>query len=627
MKTTAFPVSVLETLESRLAPAGLVTVNLSAAGALTLNGDLHGNDFQITESADGTQWTLSNLADGSGTTKFSFNGGAQVDSLTFDAPLSLKATLGDGDDKMVLQDTFIPKTLNVNTGNGNDIVKLSSALVTGNSTIVMGNGDDTFEASGVLSFKALNVNLGKGENVFDINADTLDMTGNLLAQGGGTIYESQYFGLKTGDGHVNGSVTLKSTTGSPTSFAIGALPDDLLQITKGMTLQSAGGTDAVDLQGDIKMGGLFAVKLGHGTNSLTSADLGVLHAKGMTYTGGKDGDTLSLLGSEVIITGNLTLSTSHGENYVNLNSTYLGTTGNLSYSGGTGTDDVLVEAGELVVNGSLSFKGSNGYNYLDFNTATALGISKNLTYSGGIDDDTMILDGPDVIVNGQVSMSASHGSNKLLVNAGLADLGSFRYTGGTGGHIIDIGQFEGASEAVTVWGNTVINAGPGTADIQFRNAVLKGTVGVTTNADVRYGDTDQVLMLESEFNNHVNINMRGSADSTVEVRNGIFDGKLLISTGAGNDEVWFDTVTDVPGIRSWYYDYVRVNLGAGDDGFYAGTENTGPGYENFGNDFQWAVDVFGGSGDDTALFGPDYNNTFPDDPSLEPLAYDVETAF
>lgn len=582
MKTTAFPVSVLETLESRLAPAGLVTVNLSAAGALTLNGDVHGNDFQITESADGTQWTLSNLADGSGTTKFSFNGGAQVDSLTFDAPLSLKATLGDGDDRMVLQDTFIPKTLNVNTGNGNDKVELISALVTGNSTIVMGNGDDTFEASGILSFKALNVNLGKGENVFDINADTLDMTGNLLAQGGGTIYESQYFGLKTGDGHVNGSVTLKSTTGSPTSFAIGAQPDHLLQITKGMTLQSAGGTDAVNLQGDIKMGGLFAVKLGHGTNSLASADLGVLHAKGMTYTGGRDGDTLSLLGSEVIITGNLTLSTSHGENYVDLNSDYIEVTGNLNYTGGTGTDDILVEAGQVVVFGSFSFKGSHGNNVLDFYPATTVSIAKNFTYSGGTGDDKLIFD--------------------LL-------------------------QPEEGDPIVTVGQKTAINTGVGAADIQFLNAVMVGTVNITTNADVRYDELDQVLMLESEFNSHVNINMRGSANSTVEVRNGIFDGKLLISTGAGNDTVWFDTETDVPGIRSWYYDYVRVNLGAGDDAFYAGTEKTGPDYENFGNDFLWAVDVFGGSGYDIALFGPDYNNTFPDDPSLEPLAYDVEEAF
>lgn len=582
MKTTAFPVSVLETLESRLAPAGLVTVNLSAAGALTLNGDVHGNDFQITESADGTQWTLSNLADGSGTTKFSFNGGAQVDSLTFDAPLSLKATLGDGDDRMVLQDTFIPKTLNVNTGNGNDKVELISALVTGNSTIVMGNGDDTFGASGDLVFKALSVNLGSGKNVFDVNADTLDMTGNLLAQAGGTIFESQYFGLKTGDGDVTGSVTLKTTTGSPTTFVIGALPDDLLQITKGMTLQSAGGNDTVALQGDIEMGGLFAVKLGHGTNSLTSADLGVLYAKGMTYTGGKDGDTLSLLGSEVIITGNLTLSTSNGENYVDLNGDYLGVTGNLNYTGGTGTDDILVEAGELVVSGSFSFKGSHGNNVLDFFPATTVSIAKNFTYSGGTGDDKLIFD---------------------ILQPAEGDL------------IVTVGQ------------KTVINTGVGSADIQFLNAIMVGTVGITTNADVRYGELDQVLMLESEFNSHVNINMRGSANSTVEVRNGIFDGKLLVSTGAGNDTVWFDTETDVPGIRSWYFDYVRVNLGAGDDAFYAGTEKTGPGYENFGNDFQWAVDVFGGSGYDIALFGPDYNNTFPDNPSLEPLAYDVEEAF
>jgi hypothetical protein len=555
MKTVNLPLSVLESLEPRFAPAGLVALNLTAAGALTITGDAQNNDFIITESGD--EWTISALP--GGTTEFTLNGGAVQSILTFNAPNSVKATLGDGNDEMVLEGVMIPKTLNVNMGNGDDILEIASSDIYGTTKVVMGNGDDLFNARGDLYFaKGMNVNLGKGANTFDVSADTLLSDGNILATASGTAFEGQLFAFSTGIGEVNGSLTMRTTTASITDFIVGDFAADSLVVTKGLTLQSGTGDDLVTLRGDLFVGGVFSMRLGNGNNSVVTTDLDELSTRGLTYTGG------------------------------------------------TGTDTFLLEARDVVVDGNFVFTGGGGTNTLDLFTSEYLGITNNLTYKGGSGDDTFIVDGPTVVVTKAVSMAASSGSDFMGINTVVGDFGSLRYTGGAGLDQLDVGQFEGGSDLISIYGAVSLRLGSGAADVQVLNADIFGNLTIATSA--AFGLVDDVRLFESEFRGNVSINMNGGADSYVEIQNGIFDRNVTVNTGRGFDEIRFDTDTSVPGFYSWFDGYVRINMGAGDDIFYAGSNPT---VENVGNDFNWYVDVYGGSGYDIAYFiDPVYNNGF-----------------
>lgn len=577
MKTFAPPPAVLESLEPRFAPAGVVALNLTAAGALTINGDALDNDFIITEN--GNDWTITGL-DGS-TTLFSLNGGAEQTSLTFAAPNSVKANLGDGHDEMILDGVLIPKTLNVTGGNGNDILDLTSVSIGGTVRVNLGNGNDLFTAGGDLFFaKGMNVNLGSGADTFDVNAVTLISDGNILATSSGTALENQDFVLKTGEGEVNGSVTLRTTGQSFTDFEIGEFVDDFLFVSKGLTLQSGIGDDIVVLKGDIQTGGLFSLRLGNGNNAVGTEGMDQLAVRGMTYRGG------------------------------------------------SGSDSFLLDAREVIIDGTLTFVGGAGANYFDAFATEYFGVAKNLTYSGGSGVDELVLGGPELVVTGNVSMTAGSGtSNLLAINSVLADIGSLRFSAGAGNDRVDIGEAEGGSELVTIYGNTSLNLGGGTADVQILFSDLRGNLSISTAA--AFGFADEVRLYSSDFRGNVNINMRGSADSYVEVNDGkfdrnvsistgagfdyvevndgVFDRNVTISTGAGFDEVRFDTALE-SSIYSWWDGYVRVNLGSGDDVFYAGSN---PAVETVGNDFNWYVDIYGGSGFDTAYFiDPAYNNGF-----------------
>lgn len=552
------PTSVLETLESRLAPAGLVTLNLTAAGALTITGDADHNDFVITESGD--QWTITALAGGATDTQFRLNGGAASTSLTFDAPLSVKAILGAGNDEMILDGISLPGALNVNTGDGDDILDLTSTALGGTATVVMGNGGDYFTAGGELFFgRGLSVNLGNGSNTFEVNAVTLTSNGNISALAGGTVSEGQEFLFKTGVGQVNGALTLRTTTNSFTDFEIGDSLTDSLTVTKAMTLQALGGEDIVVLRGDLNVGGLLALRMGNGANTLITTNLDQLSSRGFIYTGG------------------------------------------------SGDDDFLLEAREVIIEGNFAFSAGSGTNKLDVFTSEYFGASGALTYTGGIGQDDLILDGPEVFVGGIVTMNASSGSNSLGINAVAASVGGVRYTGGTGTDVVDIGQFEGNSDLITVRGGVSISTGAGDSEVMVRNGFIYGNLSVITGAGAGFVDT--VQFLESDFLSNVGVSLRGNADSDVIVRDSIFDRNVTVATGNGVDYVQFDTDTAVSSIYSEFHGYVRVLLGNGDDVFLAGAN---PAVETVGNDFNSYIDVDGGAGYDIAYFMDSvaYNNAF-----------------
>ncbi|HEY1080811.1 MAG TPA: hypothetical protein VGE29_01030, partial [Prosthecobacter sp.] len=524
----------------------------------------------------GNQWTVTSLVDGADGTTFRFNGGAEQTSLSFAAPLSLKANLGAGHDEMVLVDTDIAKAVSINMGDGNDTLDFTGTKFQLTASVLMGNGDDYFTAGDGLTFnKGLTVDLGKGANTFDINTSTLLSNGNITASASGSVLEEQNFLLQAGTGTINGSLTLKTTTASNTNFEIGGLVTDSLVVTKAMTLQSAAGTDKVTLRGDLEVGGLLSLKLGHGNNRVVTADLDNLTSTGLTYTGG------------------------------------------------TGSDDFFIEASTVTVKGNFTFSAGAGSNVLEVATTGYFDVTKSLNYTGGKDYDELTLRGPDVFVSGTVNMAASHGDNVMAMIAGIVDVGAIKFTAGNGYDDVDIGHPEGSTTGAYVASNVNISTGAGAAEVYFRNGQIVGNVSVATNAGLAAQGVsfiDDVILLETNVGGSLMVSMTGQADSVVEIRNGFFNRNVIINTGNGHDVVYFDTDTEVPtngepvesedfvGV-SEFYGYVRINLGAGDDTFYTGNDPSTP---NVGNTFFSYVDVYGGTGFDVAEFADSrrYNNGF-----------------
>ncbi|HYF37156.1 MAG TPA: hypothetical protein VD994_17785, partial [Prosthecobacter sp.] len=409
----------IEGLEPRLAPAGLVALNLSS-GVLTITGDALANDLQITD-AGGGNWAVSSTA--GGTTQFSLNGGPASPLAVFAAPKTIRATLGIGDDRIDLLGLQMTGTLTINGNDGHDSVLLSGVGVTGAVLIDTGNGDDTIDftstqlaytttvrmgagddyltAGGNLVFgRGLSADLNTGDNTLDINAASLSANGNISVLASGTSVETQGFLLAVGSGQVTGAVTLRTSTASATDFQIGSLAGDDFRVTGGLTLQAGGGNDLVTLREKIQVGGTLNIQLSNGNNEVVTTGLDTLKA------------------------------------------------GNLTYGGGAGSDKVTLAGNTVQITNSLGFVGGSGSNLLDLNSATSLRVGGRLSYTGGVLDDSLYIDGPDAAIGGLVSFSGSNGSNYLGFDAVLGSAGGLTYYGGTGTDVVDVGEFDGMSDLV-----------------------------------------------------------------------------------------------------------------------------------------------------------------------------------
>lgn len=568
MKTASPLPHCIEPLEQRLAPAGIVALNLSGS-LLSITGSAFADEISISEA--GGLWTVEALSGSA--TEFSLNGAAPLSAVTFAAPASIRANLGAGDDTLLLNGLTLTGSLNVNAGEGNDTLDLTNTSINGAVNALMGNGADLFTAGGNLFFgRGLNVNLGAGGDFFELNANLLTSNAGITAIGSGTPADLQTFMLAAADGLVKGNVTLRATGNTATDFIIGDLPEDMLKVNGALNLSSGAGADRVFLSGSMEITGIMNLSLGHGVNQTSSEDLTDLSARAFNYTGGSGSDQVVLLGRDL----NLTTA--------------------------------------------LNFRGGAGSNRLELDQTGFTTLGGALNYSGGVDTDVLLLGGKDVLIGGLISMNAGAGENALGINALLASMGGVRFTAGVGNDVVDIGENEGASDLVTVRGAVIVNTGLGSADVMVRDADIHGNLTITTNSP--FGGIDLVRILDSDVRGTTLVRMNGWADSDVIVRDSIFDRNVTIHTGNGDDLVQFDTDTEVSSIYSIFKGYVRIYLGAGNDIFMAGAN---PAVETVGNDFRGFVDAFGGTGYDRAYFmDPAYNNIFP---GGEPLAFAVEEAY
>lgn len=575
--TSSSPVSVLELLEPRLAPAGIVAVS-TAGGVLTLTGEGLDNTVEIVSTASNV-WEIKD-SEAAGTTMFRLNG-AQTPVSTLSLPTfqSIKATLNGGNDKLKLTDVQLNGAVTIFGNDGNDTIDISAAL-NGVVSVDGGNGDDNIVLSGILTNaisvktgagdddvlvtggfygRGMTLDLGTGSNDFTMGtSSSIAMFGALNVTAAGGAANTQNILLSGPLVSITGTATLKTLAGA-TNLYLGSLADDFIRVNGDLKITTAAGDDLFLFSRTVGVSGLLSINAGNGTNDLYN---------------GADTNTV----------GNPTLLTS-----LEL--------GSFNYTGGTGADTLALDLQSLSIAGNAVVNVGAGTNELAVKAAGNSLVGGALSYVGGTGADTARLLGASFRIGGAFSMSGSSGLNRTFLVPTSGVFGSVNVTGTTGDDVFYLGAPDLTSTTqVMVLGKVVSNVGHGNADVRLTDALLHDSFSHTSTAAT--GD-DFFIMDDSYIQGSTTVNMTGNAQAKVFINDSTFIAAVTIATGGGNDLVTFDTVTDASESKNSFYGAVNVNLGTGNDVWAAGAD---PSVANLGNNFFSTVKIDGGTGNDEADF-------------------------
>ena len=580
MKST--PVSsVLEALELRLAPAGIVSLS-TAGGVLTITGDSAGSDnaVRILEISPGL-WRISDpLASG---TTFSLNGAAAAATVDITAASGIKTQLGAGNDALqmlglnvagpvtiaeksgadvlTIDTCTINGSVKIDTGSGDDILTLNNNHFNSPLNVKTGTGNDFFNFAGNIT-RDVNVDLGSGSNNFTANATELTIFGNLNVTAAGGVAETNNLTLAAATGLITGNVKLTVKAGN-TTIEIGDISGDTMLIAGNLTFQTGHGLDNFTLNQTLTVGGLFSVKAGNGDNTL----LGQTSAPHIL--------------------------------------------GGFSYTGGTGSDIIEFTEQSLHIGSNISVNlGSGSTNRLSLTPTDLLQAEGNITYKGGTGADTLRVDSTEANVLGQINFNAGNGSNVFHFLPENGVLGSLTYKGGTSTDIVRIGDFFGGTTAlVSVLGKVNINVSKDYSEISLTNSVLYSSVNVTAASHIN----EFFDILDTRILGTVNYKATGVGLSIVDFTNSTFFSAVTLDTGKGNDFINFDIGAGTS-LRNTFQAPVKILMGDGDDVFTSGTNPT---LANAGSIFNALLTVDGGKGTDTASLLTGYNNTFGVAPDIK----------
>lgn len=436
MKTSSH--LVIESLESKLAPAGTVAAVLSG-GVLTLTGTLDDNSLTITEFAP-DQFTIA----GAGGTLIKLGADAPAASVNFSALVhTIKADLKEGNDTLNLNNIDLGKDLVVNQGIGNNATNLSGLFVGGNVTILGGANADNVTLAAFLEVGGnVTLNLGDGVNNFSSNISHLLVQGGLSYTGGNSADN-----ISLSNGFINlGSLTVAAGSGDGT-LSIGAsdfLIGGAVNIT---TLDHASVSFNTILNaGDrLVIGGPLTVKNGLGNN-------------GFTLTAGDS----ALIEGAISITNGVASNSSS----VSITSTLLSVEGGITIKNGNGAFNNFIAGGQVDIHGGISITNGNSVG----------------TTSNGIAGNVFRLLGGISISNG--SGTFNNNINPSLLNAGGAI--SITNVDSNAGLTTNSISIPGMLNATGV---TIKNG-----DGQFRNEVISGQGGrVAGNISITTDDATGVV--------------------------------------------------------------------------------------------------------------------------------------
>jgi hypothetical protein len=482
--------SSIECLESRIAPAGLVTVNFSH-GVLTIDG------------ADGLDHTIEIVKTSLG--KFSVMG---TDTGINDVAVLTKNYSG---------------TLNrivFNGGLGADTVKLTNLAALKSLTFEGGAGVDTLTAANFKTTTAATVNLNLGAEPGTINftgtKTTIHGPLNMNLGGGGTANFQA-----TTSTTVDGAVTI---TGGATSDSVNIGGGATLFKNK-LSFNGGDGNDyftsngtSMKVLGFVTMNGEAGANhfiFGAGTNTFGTA----LKAGLVDINLGVGAGSVSFLGNNTTILGNVTIDLGTGGGTALLNSALATTVRNsVDVYGGVGNDS-LTFGGRTSIGGGLSLFGDAG-------------------------DDSLSATGTLFSVKGDVRMDGSDGAGSLSLNVTTLSLASLTMRGGSANDTVSV-IADGTITGAVSLEMGLDGIGPSSAILQSKAGLTNGLkIGGSLTVDMFGATVDSLTIANVQVAKTFSA-QTGENVSTVNISKLNTVGSFYLKTGSGADVVNIDNVNAV----------------------------------------------------------------------------------
>ncbi len=446
--------TVMEALEPRLAPAGLVILTI-AGGVLTITGDGEANGIAITQRPDVqgpggepgvSAWQISDLTNSG--TQFRFNGNTTDLPFNIDAQNGIKVDLKGGDDTLeivmapssVHSGMVLDGSLSVVGGAGSDTVKIGTIadqhlVVQGTGTFDMGDGNDLLDMGasvafgGAVTFKGglgaddvllrstgahtfgrgLTIDLGAGEDAVLVQSTRFDVLGTLSIKGAGLATTLQEVILAPVQGNIEGQTTVAFAAGR-LDLKIGQQGAGALRLSSGLSITSGNELDTVSFRGAVTVAGALTVDLKNDLNSLGLASQASLHTGSLTLKGGTSSDDFFLSSdSTLVCAGALTLNLGAGQNLLSGGQSASLTAGSLTYTGGANNDTLTFNDSNVNVRGSAILNLGDGTN--QFSTDDTFLGATALTITGGKGDDTLAFEDTEIDLMGALTVRLGDGTN------------------------------------------------------------------------------------------------------------------------------------------------------------------------------------------------------------------------
>jgi hypothetical protein len=638
--------SLIEPLEPRLAPAGIITLSV-AGGVLTITGDGADNGIRITNDPLNGEWDITDPLAG---TSYVLNGVVQAAPFSIPAQLGIKASLGDGNDDIRLITTekafILSKGIKITSGAGNDNIDIGTSgtqnfIIGGAFQVNMGDGDDEFdfnasatiltavkilagagddnvdfEGSGnQILTKGLSVDFGTGNDDLDILASSFAVTGGALTiKAAGGVGTTPTLRIGSSQFSAAGAVTLTVLAGDAT-IDIGDSSTDVLNFGAGLKVIGGSGNDTVIFDAQMSNSSAVSVDLKGGNNTLIMDDNSSMSGTTLTVKGLTGTDSVRMDPNYALqLAGQFNLNLGTGDNAFEAQAGSTLAAGSLVYKGGVGVDIFTFEGDRLQTGGPVTFSLGDGVNVVAWAPTTSAFVGGSLTVTGLNGSDVLAINTPLLNVLGSVTLKMGGGTNNVEFVGAVARIGSgLNYVGGTG-----TDEVESHNGSFFVQRAVTYNGGAGDNFLYLRpTAGSVGSVKYTgsTGSDiVALGDTGGASTLVSVNGNFLanlgagnsvvyitdttiqgsfvskSMTKAGEADQ-LQTTSSSLNGNVTITQGEGNSINLFNDLV----VRGNF----AFNMGAGDNGI---------GLDNLGGTTalsQWfgTVKIISGAGVDTVHIG------------------------
>lgn len=450
------PLSSVEPLESRIAPAGILYVTY-ANGNLTITGDAARHEFDLTSNGD----VSATLYPGTDTLLKIGSAPPTSEPLVFASMTGdVRIVLGAGDDFVSFGDLNYVRNFSLNLGGGENAASFSSLDSRGSFTVLGGKGGDFLsfggsEDSAIVVRGDFTLRTDQGQSNVSISAQRFEVGGHLR------------FASGTGDDEFAASADY---------FHVGG--DASFSFSRGQNLLALSASGESDIAGKLTVtanSGLSPYSVATNTTVNVVADSHFRFGRDVSITTGSSDDIVGFFGGDLAFGGNVKALLGRGNDSFQINS--------LSSS----------IVGSLMVRGDLNLS-------TRIDAPNGLTIERDLKVLGGTDSDVFVLDAPAVIF-GRTSIDLGRGLGAAGIGFATVDFRSSNSTFDSvflGG--LDI-RFSAGPDAASAGGSVSIQQAILGGPSSIRTGVGGDVIGlerITVNAPftIATGNGDDTLFWE-----------------------------------------------------------------------------------------------------------------------------------